>query len=56
VPVHPNGTNLEEVIPMEQWNDIPVAKILAGLTLAVCVAAIFDPRLRNACLGLLCRL
>jgi len=55
-PAHPNGTNFKEVTPMEQRNDIPVAKILVGLTLAVCVAAIFDPRLRKACLGLLCRL
>ena len=41
---------------MERQNDITVARILAGLTLAVCIAAVFDPRLRRACLGLLCKL
>jgi hypothetical protein len=41
---------------MERQNDIPVAKILAGLTLAVCIAAVFDPRFRRVCLGLLCKL
>ena len=41
---------------MERQIDVPVAKILLGLTLAVCIAAVFDPRLRKACLGLLCRL
>ena len=41
---------------MARQNDIPVATILAGLTLAVCVAAIFDPRFRKACVGLLCKL
>jgi hypothetical protein len=41
---------------MFRRNDIPVARILAGLTLAVCIAAVFDPRLRRACFSLFCKL
>jgi hypothetical protein len=41
---------------MQRRNDVPIAKLLAGLTLAVCIAAVFDPRLRKACLSLLCKL
>lgn len=33
-----------------------VAGLIAFMTLAVCVAAIFDPRFRKACLSLLCKL
>jgi len=41
---------------MGPQGDGQLARILAGVALAVCVAAIFDPRLRRACIGLLCRL
>jgi hypothetical protein len=41
---------------MGRQGDGQLARILAGVALAVCVAAIFDPRLRRACIGLLCRL
>lgn len=41
---------------MQSKNDVQLATILAGVALAVCVAAIFDPRLRRACIGLLCKL
>ena len=35
---------------------ITATELLVGLTLVVCVASIFEPRLRRACIGLLCRL
>jgi hypothetical protein len=33
-----------------------LAKIMVLVTLAVCVAAVVDPRFRKLCFGLLCRL
>ena len=33
-----------------------LAKLFGLVTLAVCVAAIFDPRFREACLTFLCKL
>lgn len=41
---------------MQSQNDVQLAGILAAVALAICVAAIFDPRLRRACIGLLCKL
>jgi hypothetical protein len=41
---------------MERRNDVSITKLFAGLTLAVCIAAVFDPRLRKACFSLLCKL
>jgi hypothetical protein len=37
-------------------SNVTAAQMIVGLTFAVCIAAIFDPRLRKACFGLLCRL
>jgi len=35
---------------------ITAGQLLGLLTLGVCVAAIFDPRLRRLCFGLICKL
>jgi hypothetical protein len=45
-----------ERMNMGRQGEVQLARILAGVALAVCVAAIFDPRLRRACIGLLCRI
>jgi hypothetical protein len=41
---------------MTRSNSISAAQLIGWLTLSVCVAAVFEPRLRRACFGLLCRL
>lgn len=33
-----------------------IAKALGVVTLIICIAAVFDPRFRKLCQGLLCRL
>ena len=35
---------------------VTAAELIVWLTLGTCVLAVFEPRLRKACIGLLCRL
>jgi len=41
---------------MGRSNNPTAAQLIGLLTLGVCIAAMFDPRLRRACFGLICRL
>ncbi len=41
---------------MAKLNNITAVQLMFLLTASVCIAAIFEPRLKKACIGLLCRL
>jgi hypothetical protein len=45
----------KEASEMTEKND-GLATVIGLITVCVCVAAIFDPRFRKFCLGLLCKL
>lgn len=41
---------------MASLRGITAAELIVWLTLGTCIVAVFDPRFRKACFGLLCKI